>query len=345
MSGRTKSRIEEISKGRANIHKLSIDDICFEWETNARTDYGDIESLARSIAQTGVLQPVKIYFKAGDPTPFASDGFRRRKAVEYARQQGWIDRNEPVFVLAMLEHPKAGKSDILFTQLVANTGKDLTPIEKSTNIRKLVDRGHSIDEIAIRACLQKQYAEKLLELSYATPKTKQLIESNRIKATTVWTAIHKLDADSAEEFLMSAVEKAESEGAKVTVKLVDSLLKEEERVSAGQEDRQGNLLDPQAGTEERHSLTDEESASDNLISEPAPTVKPFNPAKDRTDNAGQPDKVEIILTSDEKSEIVRRLSHSDYSQVPDRHLVKLNRLLDKLQIPVTRWENDNAVQA
>ena len=82
--------IEILAEKRKDLFQIDPRCIIVDENFNVRADYGDIESLARSIAENGVMTPLRGY-RGENGEIHLTDGYRRNRAIQYAIKNNMID--------------------------------------------------------------------------------------------------------------------------------------------------------------------------------------------------------------------------------------------------------------
>ncbi|MEM9537579.1 MAG: hypothetical protein AAGA40_18120, partial [Cyanobacteria bacterium P01_E01_bin.45] len=310
------SRLEALANGQLTSIELPIDDIAFELPPNASINYPAVETLARVIAENGIRTPVEVYFKIGDPTPYACDGFELRAAVDFARAKQWVTDSLPLMVTTRLENSRHEAKGQLFARLLENGGKKLSPLERADYIRELVDLNHPVEGIAKQLQTKKQYILKLLLLSQATPATRQLIDERRLKATTVMNTIAKYGAIKSEQLLAASVKQAEGQSQKATGKFVESFISRQNLLE-GADIQPGNA-----------------SSDDFAVNSPPASPQPL----EQSDLTTRSPSHYLVAWSEparakaEKNVLIENLANTDFSKLQFEVLSELVNTLKKFQI-------------
>lgn len=150
---------------------------------NVRFDYGDIEQLARSLADNGIERPLNVLRSPDDENKFyVIDGHRRTKAMEYALSKGWIAADTFPVPIMIAER---GTTDLEQVAMIAraNDGKPLTPIEEATLYKRLVDAGTSIADICRQVGHSDMYVRQHLDLLKADPAVTEALRTGEITKT------------------------------------------------------------------------------------------------------------------------------------------------------------------
>lgn len=115
------------------LKRVSIDELAPN-EHNARADVGDVEDLAESIVNTGLLEPLVAY-KDGDVYRLIA-GHRRLAAIELATANGLLPVDYKIDVIV---RPKVADEDQLAMMLVENMQRvDLPLVDQVHGIFALV---------------------------------------------------------------------------------------------------------------------------------------------------------------------------------------------------------------
>jgi ParB/RepB/Spo0J family partition protein len=129
-------------------------------------DAEELEGLAQSIRENGVIQPVVVY-KNGDGCYHLIDGERRWRAAKLAG----LERAPAV----VRDCPKADEKNML--AMVANMQRaDLTPMEEAQGFQKMVEMGLSITKIAHRLGISYPKVHARLSLLKLESEIQELIK-------------------------------------------------------------------------------------------------------------------------------------------------------------------------
>ena len=187
------------SAGRTQ--KISLSQII---ETgNVREDYRDIEELAQSIKDNGLMQPIVVkragLTSEGVPQFELVAGNRRKRALEYLCSKG--DDFSMVDAVIIT-------GDKLTLQLIENIQRsDLTSAERENGVFEMLNTGLSQREIAAKLAKSEQWVSRHL----AAHKTRQILTSKGINCeyeTNILTAFRTIPDDD----LISLIEKLEELG-------------------------------------------------------------------------------------------------------------------------------------
>ena len=171
---------------------------------NVREDYQDIEELAQSIKDNGLMQPVVVK-RAGLSVDGIQQyeliaGHRRKKAHEYLCSKG-DDFNMVDAVI------KTGNK--LTLQLIENIQRsDLTAAERENGLAEMLNSGLSQKEIAVKLSKSEQWVSKHL----AAYKIRQFLNKQKINTEKYETSTLSLFRTIPEYDLLDLIEKVETAG-------------------------------------------------------------------------------------------------------------------------------------
>jgi ParB family chromosome partitioning protein len=167
----------------------------------------ELESLARSIKERGLLQPIVVAEKDGKYVLVA--GQRRLMAVEML---GW--ERVPARVVEV-----GGEEDFLKLALVENLlREDLDPVEEAEGFKSLVEGGMSHEEIAELVGKSRSYVSNALRLLSLPRSVLQLVREGRLSAGSA-RALVGLPSYEAERLAEEAVKRG------LTVRDVEEMVK------------------------------------------------------------------------------------------------------------------------
>jgi ParB/RepB/Spo0J family partition protein len=209
------SGIKEIAKGRSDQYRLSPYDLNTKDGWNVREqDFNEDDpediALAQSIAEVGVKQALAVYWEDGKA--YVSDGHRRRAAALVAIEKFGADKDMTVPVVA--ENRNADEAERVFSMIVRNSGKPLSPLEQGMVFRRLMGLGWSDSIIAKKAGISRVHVSNLIALSDAPKALTNMVREGAVSATLAITTLnkHKGDAKAASTELKEAVKEAKKAG-------------------------------------------------------------------------------------------------------------------------------------
>jgi ParB/RepB/Spo0J family partition protein len=186
---------------------------------NVREDYGDIEGLAMSIANNGLIEPIQGYRVRGTDKFKLVDGFRRMRAINLAIEKGYVI---PYVKLMLIT---GNNEDRLFAMVITGTDKKpLTALEEGDTYKRLVLLSYNAKEIAHRVGKSVAHIYERLKLADLPKVVKDSITNDEITATTVSHIIREVkDTDKVIEVVAKAVaeRKPKADGSKGKAKVKD----------------------------------------------------------------------------------------------------------------------------
>lgn len=209
--------LQSLALGRIDILKLDPRIIREAPGWNVRTPSPEleehIESLAASIKQIGVQEPLTVVNKDGVPN--LTNGHCRLAAV-----MRLIERGEDIpWVPCRPESQYSNDAEHVLSMLTRNAGKPLSTLETAEVLKRLFNYGWAPATIAAKSGLSKATVDKLLNLTAAPEEVKKLISGGKVSATLAQEAIKEHGPEAAPAVLKQAVKAAESTGkAKATKK-------------------------------------------------------------------------------------------------------------------------------
>lgn len=181
---------------------------------NTRFELGDIEELAMSIQDNGIRQPVKVQLV--DKQHELIDGHRRMAAVALlqskAAEQGTASDK---FKVPAIVRKEMSEEDLAAEMIIGNDGKPFLPLEEGMMLKRLFDKGETINEIAKRIGRSRGHVSDRLALVGAAPELQDAIKDGDISTSDGITIARKLDTNEKQK---DFVEKVKKEGTKVVQK-------------------------------------------------------------------------------------------------------------------------------
>lgn len=207
--------LKDFSEGRTDVYKIDPRKLQIKEGWNSR-DFSDpanlahIEELAKSIAEVGVREPLKVSME--DNIPYVTNGECRYRAVMLCIERGIEVKTVPV----MGEDRFANEADRLFTQFVSNSGKPFGPIENAKLFKRLLDMGWQQNDIAKKTGFSAGRVSQLLELLRLPVVLQKFITEGKASASMVLATYKKHNEDVALTVaeLTGAVATAEASGRK-----------------------------------------------------------------------------------------------------------------------------------
>lgn len=167
---------------------------------NVRTDYGDIELLAKQILENGgIRNPCKGFKKDG--VYYLTDGHRRYRAAKLI-----LETTGQVIDIPMLTEKDNTEEKRVMDMIICNEGKPLNPVEQADAIQRLITCGMDEKVIMDKTGFSNVYICNLKMLNNAPSKIKDLIIQNIISATLAMSIMRKeKDFDKAIQSIEDAI--------------------------------------------------------------------------------------------------------------------------------------------
>lgn len=203
--------IKELATGRTDLYRVDPRQLNIKTGWNCREinfDISDEEDLALglSIKEVGVKVPLEIFWE--DSKAYVNDGHRRLLASLWAISNGAELKTVPVTVVDRYSND----ADKLINQLIRNMGKALKPIEKATNIKRLIDMGWKGGDIAIKIGVTAARVSQLLGLLAMPEPVKQMVQAGTVSPSLAVQTVKDAGEQKAVEILNNAVATAHADG-------------------------------------------------------------------------------------------------------------------------------------
>lgn len=209
-----KGGIADIARGRSDLYRIDPRTLVVKDGWNCRdVDFDPVNSddlaLALSIAANGVKEPLTVTWQEGKAV--VTNGHRRRAAALYAAEHLGA---EILTVPVRTEDRHTNEADHVFSQIVRNSGKPLSPIEQGRVFKRLVGLGWSESDIVAKSGMSAVWVRQLLDLQAAPAAVTDLVKEGKVSATLAAERLKKSkgDGEAVAKELTEAVEKAKSEG-------------------------------------------------------------------------------------------------------------------------------------
>lgn len=172
------SGIKDLMSGRSDQYRIPLDNITIDPKFNVREDYGDINELAKNIAENG--QNIAGIIRYEDGKAILVDGHRRFKAINLANKKYKADI--PNFK-CVKEERGANEESRIICMLSTSLGKPLTPLEQAAAIKRLIDYGYKQTEIAKKLGKTVPAVSALLALNSASHELRTAVKEKKISSS------------------------------------------------------------------------------------------------------------------------------------------------------------------
>lgn len=143
---------------------------------------------------------------------YVTDGHTRLSAVQdFNADPDTAEKDEITHVPVLVAPKETVLADLLVELHTANTGRELTPLEKGILAKRLLGEDMKKADIAKRLGFTSRYLDDVLLLANADGKVKQHVASGAVSSTMAIQAL-RADADGAGEKIEAAVAKAAKSG-------------------------------------------------------------------------------------------------------------------------------------
>lgn len=175
-----------------------------------------IKDLVESIAELGVVEPIKGEWDSTENKFYITNGHCRYDAIQVLLNRG--DDLESVPVIPN-DRDKSPESKLL-TMLTSNSGLELTPLEKAEVFKRLHNKGWTVVDIAKKGNCSLASVYNGLILSSAPAELIEMIKTGMVSSSTAVTLIRDHDPETALEIVQEIVEEDKQNGGngKVTDK-------------------------------------------------------------------------------------------------------------------------------
>lgn len=238
--------IPEKTEKKADLIKFHWSKIKIVEGANPRMIFEDIEELADSIAENGVMTPLRgRRDKTDSSVVIISSGERRYRALMLLINRG-VD---PGYIPFVLEPKDYTEEQRLLGEFLSNNGRNLKPIEEAGLFQRLVNFGFSPSDISRKTGRSVTHVSNLLLLASAPKKIQNQVIDGKITESTVISILKNHSAEEAVEEVNKAILNAEetaeltgktpkkatvknvtSEKVKTPIQMLNDLLKEAEGI-------------------------------------------------------------------------------------------------------------------
>lgn len=208
---------------RTDIMLVDPRNVVVEDGFNVRKDMGDIEGLAKSVVECGILVPIEGYKVRDEDKYVLTDGHRRLLAVMLALKHNAAGKAgfEDITKITRIRliPTSANTEDRLY--IMAITGekkKDLTDLEKADMYARLLEyalakgksKGEATEDICTRLAISKATFYNTVKLNELPEEIKTSIADGKISGNTVIAIVRDIkDVDAQKTAVEEAIFEAE----------------------------------------------------------------------------------------------------------------------------------------
>jgi len=202
--------IKDFAKGRSDVFMVDPADLQIEEGWNVRQPGPELDvhirTLADSIKQVGVKEPMTIYMKDG--VPVVTNGWCRFTAVRLAISEGSEIRAVPVRV----EERYSSEADRVLSMITRNSGKPLTSLETAEVVKRLLAFGWTKPEVCKKTGYSESHINNLLDLSGMDVKIVKMVKEGSISPSLAINTVREHGEQRAAEVMAQAVESVKKVG-------------------------------------------------------------------------------------------------------------------------------------
>jgi ParB/RepB/Spo0J family partition protein len=205
---------------------------------NPRFDFGEMEELAQSIRENGLLNPLRVkrITPANGKVFELIDGDRRLTAIEEFLLKGGkaftdipsIAEGIPVVIVDKAQDDVTS----LIQMFVANTGKNFLPMEEAVAYQKMRDAGMTVKAICKAVGRKEMHVSEIMALLEADDEVKEAATSGEIGKTQAKQIAKHAKGDKEAQKTLTAAAKAANKGDKEAKKTLDKGLDAARRAKA-----------------------------------------------------------------------------------------------------------------
>jgi ParB/RepB/Spo0J family partition protein len=199
---------ENSLRASEEIVKIALDKIKIRDSFNVRKEYGDIDSLAESIAGNG--QTVAGHVDAlADGSFVLTDGHRRFAALKLLEDQGY-----EVFFKAIVNSAKTTEEQRILQMFTTQDNKQLSQAEVAELIQRLINLGHTQAGVAKKIGRTPAYISQMLSFASESQIIKQHVVNGDINVGSVLKLQKEIpNTNDRVDAISKAVEKMKAGGA------------------------------------------------------------------------------------------------------------------------------------
>lgn len=172
--------VRDLGTRAANLIRVALDKIMIDPGYNVRQDMGDLDELARQIAQNGQCVPGKVRPSEDGKSAILIDGHRRYKAILLANEKHGAKIE---MFLCTTEEKGANEESRIVDMFMYGTGKPLTLLEQVEVVTRLQKYGWSITKISKSIGKTTIYINSLLTLNGSTHSLREAVRKGTVSPT------------------------------------------------------------------------------------------------------------------------------------------------------------------
>lgn len=171
-------KAQSISVG--SIYNVALSNLVEQDGFNVRTDYGDLDAMAKAFANGTPIPPLKVHYDKDIDKIVIVDGHRRFRAAKIA-----VDKYKAEIQALACYNEERGSNEIsrIFDLFTCNSGKPLTALEEGAVINRLTNFKWKISDIAKRIGKSQTYVSGLLDIQESSKELKDAIQKQIISTS------------------------------------------------------------------------------------------------------------------------------------------------------------------
>lgn len=208
-----KGGLKSIAEGRSDIYRVDPRKIKVRPDWNGR-DFSDpaniehVDMLAQSIKAVGVKEPLTVAWENGEA--WLIDGECRLRGALRAIEHYQATDLKTVPVKG--EDRYANDADKLFSQIIRNSGKPFSAMERAKVFKRLLDLGWKQTDIATKSGLTGSAVSQSLNLLMMPEPIKAMVSAGQVSASMAVATLKEHNPAAAVQVLQDAVATASAEG-------------------------------------------------------------------------------------------------------------------------------------
>jgi len=172
--------IQQLAASKGNLYHVPYQNLSVDPNFNVREDYGDIEELARSLAEVGQKVPCKVRLSDDGQNLIVVDGHRRLKAISIANDK----YGASIDVVACINEEKGtNEEDRIIDLFTLNSGKPLTLLEQAKAVKRLLDYHWKPSDIAKKIGKPATFISSLLAINGSSHELRDAVQKGIVSAT------------------------------------------------------------------------------------------------------------------------------------------------------------------
>lgn len=173
-------RVRDLGARAADMYRLPLKAITIDPKFNVRQEMGDMDELARQLAEVGQRVYGKVRLSDDGKSAVLIDGHRRLKAIQIANEK-YGAKIETFLCIA--EEKGANEESRIVDMFMFGTGKPLTLLEQAESIKRLQGYGWDTAKISKALGRTTAYISQLLTLNGSSHALREAVKKNVISPT------------------------------------------------------------------------------------------------------------------------------------------------------------------